>query len=142
MKEKKEAKFPSEDIYCMLEPGSKQVLRFAVANRDKSLVTFLKSGKTYKMKKVKTLTMLRGAIDRAHLSNKSPTIYKLVAIWDERKALDSEIYTDTQLKKIVKIIAPYVQYKHQKFSIDEWLTLEKKFKDYQKEALLGGDLYK
>ena len=139
MKEKQEAKFPSEDIYCMLEPGSRWILGFGVANRDESLVTFLKSGRTYDMNAVKFETIMLGAIRRASAPR---TIYKLVDIYDERKFLRSTIHSQSQLQQIVKIIAPYVQYKNQNFTMSEWLKLEKKFKNYQKEILFGADLHR
>ena len=136
MKEKQEAKFPSEDIYCMLEPGSRWILGFGVANRDESLVTFLKNGRTYDMNEVQFQTIMLGAIKRASAPR---TIYKLVDIYDERKFLSSEIYSPSQLQQIVKMITPYVQYKNQNFTIDEWLALENEFKNYQKKSLLGSD---
>ena len=139
MKEKKEPKFPSEDIYFMLEPGSRWILGFAVATRDKSCVTFLKSGRTYDMNEVKYLTDDLWAINRASAPR---TIYKLVDIYDERKFLRSKLYSQSQLQQIVKIIAPYVQYKNQNFTMSEWLKLEKKFKKYQKEILFGADLHR
>ena len=139
MKEKQEAKFPSEDIYFMLEPGSRWILGFGVANRDESLITFLKSGRTYDMNEVQFQTIMLGAINRASAPR---SIYKLVDIYDYRKFLRSKLYSQSQLHQIVKIIAPYVQYKNQNFTMSEWLKLEKKFKNYQKEILFGADLHR
>ena len=138
MKEKQEAKFCNEDIYCMLEPGSRWILGLAVATRDESCVTFLKSGRTYNMSTVKFETGMLGAIRR---DSAPRTIYKLVDIYDEREFLNSTIHSQSQLHQIVKMITPYVQYKNQNFTISEWLALEKKFKNYQKEILFGADLH-
>ena len=105
---KKQITIIGKTIYPFIEPGeNNQIARFAVFNKDKTLVKFLYNNKTYTKEEVYAV---------------KPDI-----AWD--------FYTPEILNKINTLLVPLLEESCTKTTLEECLAIEQKFVAYQKTIL-------
>ena len=105
---KKQEKVLGKSIYPFIEPGANnQIARFAVFNKDKTLVKFLYNNKTYTKEEVYAV---------------KPDI-----AWN--------FYTAEVLSEINTLLVPLLEETFNKTTLEECLKIEKKFIAHQKSIL-------
>lgn len=105
---KKQEKVLGKTIYPFIEPGANnQIARFAVFNKDKTLVKFLYNNKTYTKEEVYAV---------------KPDI-----AWN--------FYTAEVLSEINTLLVPLLEETFNKTTLEECLKIEKKFIAHQKSIL-------
>ena len=134
---------PNLDICMFVDPDSRsRILRFAIYNKDKSKVKFLKSGKIFDAEELEDNRRFDPSIGYKVLSCPTNWFYDFVPIINitefnehDEEDLVSRDYSLEEIMYIKKIMNPFIRIKGQEFSIERWLNLENKFVGYQKSIL-------
>ena len=129
---------PSSYIRIFPDPRSRsKVLRFAFMNGQETKYKFIGSNKIYDRDEVELFAdcdilhfELRGVF-----SKRSLPITRLTDFAEYKDRIKSRIYSQDEVDAICQLMAPYILSAGQKCTLPEWLELENRFVNYQKEVL-------